>query len=191
MLILASASSRRQQLLNESGYAYTVAISNIEEKINDEQTPADNAVQLATAKAADVYNRYPDAVILAADTIVAIDGGLLGKPMDESDAVRMLTHLSGKKHEVYTGVCIKQGTKTRAWTEKTNVYFHHLSEQCIQAYVETGEPMDKAGAYGIQGKGARLVERFAGDYYNVVGLPIAKVVRVLRDFQIYPGGERS
>lgn len=186
MLTLASASSRRQQLLNESGYEYRVAVSNIEEQIDMEQTPAENAVRLATAKAEDVHERYPEDVILAADTIVAMDNIMLGKPTDAEEAERMLTHLSGKQHEVYTGICIKKGTETRTYSDKTSIYFYHLDTKYIKAYVETGEPLDKAGAYGIQGKGALLVERFTGDYFNVVGLPISKVARVLEGFNIYP-----
>ncbi|AXF55788.1 Maf family protein [Salicibibacter kimchii] len=190
MLILASASLRRQQLLNESGYAYRTAVSDKDEHIQDKQTPAENAVRLASAKAEDVHQRFPDDVILAADTIVAIDGILLGKPADAEDAVRMLTYLSGKRHEVCTGVCIKKGTKVHTDSEKTSIDFYNLDRKDIEAYVETGEPMDKAGAYGIQGKGARLVERFTGDYFNVVGLPVAKVARMLEYFHIYPDGKR-
>ncbi|SDI58352.1 Maf family protein [Natribacillus halophilus] len=185
-LILASVSARRQQLLSQLGYAYRIDVSHREEPFIGGLSPEDNTRLLATGKAEEVERRNPRAVVLGADTIVALDNAPLGKPADESEAIHMLTQLSGRTHDVYTSVFITNGINIRTCTEKSTVHFHALEKECIQAYVETGEPMDKAGAYGIQGKGALFVETITGDYYNIVGLPVFKVTQMLAYFHIYP-----
>ncbi|MBB6448346.1 septum formation protein [Geomicrobium halophilum] len=185
-LILASASPRRQHLLQKMGYNYSVDISHTNESLQKDVTPRENVIQLAERKAEEVQKRHPHEVILAADTIVSQNKMPLGKPLDKTDALRILTQLSGDSHQVYTGVCIKYVDQLRTFSNKTNVHFHPLSSETIQAYVETSEPLDKAGAYGIQDKGGLFVSRIEGDYFNIVGLPMAMVARALEEFEIYP-----
>ena len=151
-----------------------------EEVLPEKISPENAVLTLSEQKADEVYREYRGEVIIAADTIVAIDGKILGKPADEKDAFAMLKTLSGRVHEVFTGVCVifANGRKERFF-EETKVEFYELSDAEIADYIKTGEPMDKAGAYGIQGKGALLVKRIDGDYYNVMGLPVARLLRVL------------
>ena len=151
-----------------------------EEILPEKISPEDAVLSLSEQKADEVYRENRGEVIIAADTIVAIDGKILGKPADEKDAFAMLKTLSGRVHEVFTGVCVvfANGRKERFF-EETKVEFYELSDGEIADYIKTGEPMDKAGAYGIQGKGALLVKRIDGDYYNVMGLPVARLLRVL------------
>lgn len=151
-----------------------------EEILPEKISPEDAVLSLSEQKANEVYRENRGEVVVAADTIVAIDGKILGKPADEKDAFAMLKTLSGRVHEVFTGVCVvfANGRKERFF-EETKVEFYELSDGEIADYIKTGEPMDKAGAYGIQGKGALLVKRIDGDYYNVMGLPVARLLRVL------------
>ena len=177
--ILASASPRRKELLTLAGIEYEVVVSQCEEILPDGITPDKAVEELARQKAEDVFNRNPDCMIIAADTVVALGNTILGKPKDEDDAFAMLSSLSGRRHTVFTGVCIKSEDKTDIFHVATEVEFYDLSEKEIKDYIATKEPMDKAGAYGIQGKGFVLVKGIHGDYFNVVGLPLAETVRHL------------
>lgn len=181
-MILASQSPRRIELMREAGFDVRVIPADIDETPLPNETPFDLVERLARAKAQTVATQHgnTDETVLAADTIVTLDGALLGKPVDEADAKRMLRRLSGRTHQVATGVCIVHEAKTRSFVDVTDVTFFELTDTQIDTYVASGEPRDKAGAYGIQGVGGRmLVERIDGDFYNVVGLPIAKVARAL------------
>ncbi len=181
-LILASASPRRKELLELVQIPFEIHVSEVEEKIEETASPAEVVMSLAAQKAADVAQHYPHAVVLGADTIVTYGARMLGKPNSKEEAAETLRVLSGNTHEVYTGVALVSGDETFTFYERTEVTFWKLSEEEIQAYVETGEPLDKAGSYGIQGKGAALVKKINGDYYSVVGLPVARIVRELRSF---------
>ena len=184
MLYLASASPRRRELLDLAGIPYTTAPANADERFAD-GTPPEEAVRLlARRKAEACFAQHPGAVVLGADTVVALGGASLGKPKTPAHAADMLRLLSGKTHEVFTGFCVLADGRCEVGAERTEVTFYPLAEEEIQAYVATGEPMDKAGAYGIQGKGALLVQGICGDYYNVVGLPVARVARILRTFAV-------
>lgn len=181
-MILASQSPRRIELMREAGFDTRDIPANIDETALPDEGPFDLVERLARAKAAAVAKEHAKEgePVVAADTIVALDGELLGKPTDEADARRMLHALSGKTHQVATGVCIVLDGSAESFVDITDVTFYELTHDEIDAYVATGEPMDKAGAYGIQGQhGRMLVEKIDGDFYNVVGLPIAKVVRAL------------
>ena len=179
-LILASKSPRRKELLTLAGVRFTVETADVEETYPDGLRPAEIVKHLSRIKAEAVFGKHPEETVLGADTIVALDGEILGKPKDAEDAVRMLRELSGKTHDVFTGVTILCGKAKKTFAERTAVTFYDLTEEEILSYVSTGEPLDKAGAYGIQGKGVTLVKRISGDYSNVVGLPVSRVVRVLR-----------
>lgn len=179
-IILASASPRRKELLALAEIEYEVVVSQCEEILPDEITPDEAVKELARQKAEDVFNRNPDCMIIAADTVVALGNTILGKPKDEEDAFNMLSSLSGRIHTVYTGVCIKAKDKTDIFHVATDVEFYPLTETEIRAYIATKEPMDKAGAYGIQGKGSLLVKGIHGDYFNVVGLPLAETVKKIK-----------
>jgi septum formation protein len=181
-VVLASASPRRRELLQKAGVAFTVKVSDADEHIDPDTPPHEAVMALARQKARAVAKTCPDDLVIGADTVVVYDGAILGKPSDEADAARMLRMLSGKTHTVYTGVCFVSADKTESFYEQTQVTFYPLTEQEIEAYVATGEPMDKAGAYGIQGRGCTLVQRICGDYFNVVGLPVAAVCRRLREY---------
>ena len=181
-IILASASPRRRELLFLAGISFEVHAPHVDEHIDPAWTAAQAARALARQKAAVVAQDFPGDCVIAADTVVEIDGVLLGKPLDAADAARMLRLLSGREHRVVTGVCLRRGQAERAFTQETLVRFYLLGEEDIEAYVRTGESMDKAGAYGIQGKGALLAEGITGDCCNVVGLPLAALVREMRDF---------
>ncbi len=168
--------------MREAGFDTRVIPANIDETALPDEGPFNLVERLARAKAAAVAKEHAKEgePVVAADTIVALDGELLGKPTDEADARRMLHALSGKTHQVATGVCIVLDGSAESFVDITDVTFYELTHDEIDAYVATGEPMDKAGAYGIQGQhGRMLVEKIDGDFYNVVGLPIAKVVRAL------------
>ena len=179
MIILASGSPRRQELLKTAGVDYEVCAAVGEEILDPALHPADAAVEVARQKAREVAGKHPGDIIVAADTIVVLDNLILGKPKDKADAAAMLKLLSGREHIVYTGVCIIKNGEENCFTEATKVDFYPLEQDEIDAYVESGEPMDKAGAYGIQGLGCVLVKSIEGDYFNVMGLPVAKVVRAL------------
>ena len=183
--ILASASPRRKELLEKAGYTFAVLVSDADETLPDGISP-EEAVRLnAARKAQAVAETNPGAVVLGCDTVVAIDGEILGKPGDEAEAKRMLRRLSGNTHTVYSGVCITDGKKETVFAVATDVTFYALSERTIDAYAATKEPMDKAGAYGIQGLGCVLVKEISGDYSNVVGLPLSESARALAAFGVH------
>ena len=192
MLVLASASPRRQELLRNAGIAFTVYPANIPEVPSPGENPRECAERLAREKALAVSLQRPADVVLGADTIVVVDGEILGKPGDTVDAMRMLRLLSGRTHQVITGVCLA-GPSLRTGNQKLETGFNKtssettlvtmtkLTEEDIRSYVATGEPMDKAGAYAIQGMASRWIPHIHGDYFNVVGLPVALVFRMLRE----------
>jgi septum formation protein len=182
MLVLASASPRRQELLRNAGIPYTVQPADIDETPLAREAPRDCAERLAREKALAVFRSRPHAYVLGADTIVVIDDMILGKPRDVDDAGRMLRLLSGRTHSVITGVCVVSTVASeRTVSETTRVTMCDVSDDEIRDYVATGEPMDKAGAYAIQGLASRWISRIEGDYNNVVGLPVALVYRMLRE----------
>lgn len=182
MLVLASQSPRRQQLLEQIGVTFVVDASRAEnEAAVAHLPPPEQARTLALAKARDVAARHPGQVVLGADTIVVVEGRVLHKPAGAADAIRMLTALAGRDHQVITGVAVLAPGRELVAHEVTTVWFRPLSRQQIERYVQTGEPLDKAGAYAIQGRAAALVERIEGCYYNVVGLPLARTVRMLEE----------
>ena len=178
-IILASSSPRRKELLTTAGVEFEIHVKDVDETIPEGIMPEEAAKMTAARKAAAVAEDYADCVVIGADTIVVANGKILGKPKDETDAKQMLSMLSGIEHEVITGVCIIENGKAETFAQISRVKFYDLTEEEISAYVATKEPMDKAGAYGIQGLGCRLVERIEGDYFNIVGLPVAEVCRRL------------
>ncbi len=175
--ILASASPRRRELLSIITDDFTVDLPQVEEICPEGMPPRDRPEYLACLKADDVAKRHTDDVIISADTAVFIDECMLGKPKDSDDAARMLRSLSGRTHSVVTGCCIMKGAERVSFSVTTEVEFYRLTDQEIEDYIATGEPLDKAGSYGIQGKGALLVRSIQGDYFNVVGLPVAELSR--------------
>lgn len=177
MIILASASPRRRELLETAGAEFEICVADVDESIPDGTAPADAAKMTAEKKALAVAESHKNDIVIGADTIVVAGEKILGKPKDKADACAMLTMLSGNVHQVITGVCIACGDKKITFEQVSSVKFYELTAAEIEAYVETGEPMDKAGAYGIQGRGCVLVEKIEGDYFNIVGLPVAKVMR--------------
>ncbi|HEY2013771.1 MAG TPA: Maf family protein [Bryobacteraceae bacterium] len=178
MLLLASGSPRRSEILRQAGIPFTVRVTPVDETPLDGEKPEDYVQRLAEAKALAV-EPLPDETVLAADTTVVIDGEMLAKPSDSDDAARMLAKLSGRRHQVVTGICIKRGAETiRDWAA-TSVWFAPMTEDEIAEYVASGEPMDKAGAYAIQGLASKFVEKIDGCYFNVMGLPISLVYRHL------------
>jgi septum formation protein len=179
-VVLASGSPRRRQLLELIGIPHVVSPSNIDESMRPRETPSRHARRLAREKASTIAKQNQDAIIVAADTIVVVKGKVLGKPADVADARRMLSMLSGREHTVITAVAVARGPVLRSAVEEVSVTFRRLSRDDIDAYIATGEPMDKAGAYGIQGFGATIVERVEGDYFAVMGLPLARLVSLLR-----------
>jgi septum formation protein len=181
MLVLASASPRRQELLRNAGISFVVQAADIDETPLDDEKAEQCARRLAREKALAVARLRPQDRVLGADTIVVVDGAILGKPRDAADAARMLRLLSGRTHEVITGVCLVESGEARIASEITVVTMNELSDEEIQAYVASREPMDKAGAYAIQGMASRWIPRIEGDYSNVVGLPVALVYRMLRE----------
>jgi septum formation protein len=212
MLVLASASPRRRELLTQAGFSFQVHPAHICENLHPNEDPAAYVTRLAREKAQAVFCElarcqattsvvpqksptdagasspaeiaFEDLVVLGADTTVTLDGHILGKPENSADAARMLRLLSGRTHRVITGIALVTATSTQATADVTTVQFLALSEQEIAAYVATGEPMDKAGAYAIQGRAARWIPRIEGDYANVVGLPLALVSTLLKSCQL-------
>ena len=178
-VILASQSPRRRELLSLVGIAHDVRPADIDESYLTGEPPRDHAERLARGKAEVIAAREPDAVVIGSDTIVVVDGDVLGKPTDENDAVRMLARLAGRSHTVVTAVAVAWRGETRSAVEEVEVTFHPLSRGEIDAYIATREPMDKAGAYGIQGYGATIVARVDGDYFAVMGLPLQRLIRLL------------
>lgn len=178
-VILASGSPRRRQLLEEMGLQFTVAPTDADETVPEGAAPEQAAEELARRKAMEASGRWPDALVIAADTVVAVDGHILGKPADSSDAVRMLRMLQGRQHDVVTGICVAwQGALHSAW-ECTLVRFDPVTDSEVEAYVATGDPMDKAGAYGIQGMAGVYIGGITGCYFNVMGLPKAALRKLL------------
>ena len=185
-IVLASQSPRRQELLRRMGIEhFSVVVPNADESY-PAGLSAQETVALIARKKADAAARLasPDDIVITADTMVFLDDERLGKPHDEADALRMLTELSGRAHTVCTGVTVRRGDNLECFTVSTEVYFRSASRQELLGYIATGEPMDKAGAYGIQGLGALFIERINGDYYNVMGLPIEALGRVLQRFGV-------
>ncbi len=186
-LILASASPRRRELLSRFGVPFRVVPARGKELAPEGLTPGELVKCLAEHKAAEVAgNEDADSVIVAADTVVEIDGEILGKPSGPADAGTMLRRLSGRTHRVWTGVCVRRGDRILSAAEETAVRFRELDDDEIRAYVATGEPLDKAGAYGIQGYGAMLVEGIRGDYFTVMGLPVCRLAEALKRFGLDP-----
>ena len=180
-VVLASSSPRRRELLNLIGIAHEVRPANLDESMRPREAPRRHAERLARDKASAVAMRDPDLITIGADTIVVINRKVLGKPVDMEDAARMLAMLSGREHTVITAVAVSRGRKLRSAIEEVKVKFRRLREEEIEAYIATGEPMDKAGAYGIQGYGATIVERVEGDYFAVMGLPLVRLIGLMRD----------
>ena len=179
-LILASASPRRQELLGLFHVPFQIRVADIDETMDPAKPPFDEVARVSKMKAAAVSGGSDD-VVVAADTIVVCEGRVLGKPHSEAEAVQMLQMLSGREHQVMTGVTVLRGSESRTFTEVTDIHFRCLTEKEICAYVATGEPMDKAGSYGIQGGAALFCSHMVGDYYNVMGLPMCRLGQVLRE----------
>jgi septum formation protein len=186
-LILASASARRRELLTAAGVPFVVDPVEADERRLPDEPPVEYATRVALAKARAGLVRHPSDVVLGADTIVLVDDLVLGKPADEADAVAMLGRLSGRGHDVITGVALAWHGHERSFAERTRVWFAPLSPDDIRSYVSTGEPRDKAGAYAIQGGAARFVTRVDGSYSNVVGLPVAAVLQYLTEAGVETG----
>ncbi len=178
-VILASQSPRRRELLTLVGIKHLVSPADIDESVMPDELPVPHCERLARAKAHVLAERHPDAVVIAADTIVVLDGDILGKPRDVADARAMIARLSGRTHTVFTAMAVARGGRTESAVEEVAVTFRVLSAEEIAEYVATGEPMDKAGAYGIQGYGATIVERIDGDYFSVMGLGLRRLVALL------------
>ena len=185
-IVLASGSPRRQELLRRIGLTdFSVVVPDADESCPAGLSPRETVERIARAKAeAARALTAPDDIVVTADTMVFLGGERLCKPRDEADALRMLSALAGARHTVCTGVTVRQGDKLICFTEATDVYFRPATERELRAYIACGEPMDKAGAYGVQGRGALLVERIDGDFFNVMGLPVAPLARALREFGI-------
>ena len=183
MLVLASQSPRRSEILRQAGIPFTVRAAAVDETPLAGEKPEEYVVRLAELKALAVP-AAPDETVLGADTTVVIDGEMLGKPADAAGARRMLERLSGRQHEVITGVCLKRGVEVVRDCAATKVWFAPMSAREIEEYVASGEPMDKAGAYAIQGLASKFIEKIDGCYFNVVGLPVALVFGHLRPSQI-------
>lgn len=185
-IILASASPRRRELLTQIGLQFEIIPSQKEEKMQG-NSPAQIVMGLAMDKAEDIFTQLggagkPDVLVIGADTIVALDNMILGKPKDEADALKTLQFLQGKTHQVYTGVCMMMADKTQVFYEKTDVTMYPADEEQLREYIRTGEPMDKAGSYAIQGRGSVFIREIHGDYNNVVGFPVAQIwQRLMRD----------
>ncbi len=183
-LILASQSPRRRELLGLFGIPFTVRVADIDETMDQTLSPAE-AVAAISRKKALAVPRQADDVLIAADTIVVVENQILGKPHSAKEAAQMLRLLSGRDHQVMTGVTVLCGDREAVFTEITDLHFRELTQKEIDRYVASGEPMDKAGAYGIQGGAALFCEKMAGDYYNVMGLPVCRLGQVLKE--IAPG----
>lgn len=180
-LILASQSPRRRELLSLLKIPFAVCVSQADETM-EPGAPPEQQVALVSRRKAEATPRQEDQVVIAADTIVVCDDSVMGKPHCREEACQMLERLSGRTHQVMTGLTVLWGNQCHTCTEITDVTFRSLSRQEIDRYVDSGEPMDKAGAYGIQGGAALFAEKLSGDYYNVVGLPVCRLVQVLRSF---------
>lgn len=186
MLILASRSPRRAELLAAAGFTFEVLAVDVDETPRVGESPRDYVERLAVEKAQAVAARRPGEVVLGADTTVVVDGRILEKPRDAADAAAMLRALSGRAHEVLTGVAVVAPGRTRTGVESTLVWFDPLSDEEIARYVASGEPLDKAGAYGIQGLASRFIPRIEGSYTNVVGLPVQLAAGLMADLKVRP-----
>ena len=182
-LILASASPRRKELLGLFHIPFTVRVADIDETMEEGKPPFEEVARVSRLKALAV-ERGPEDLVIAADTIVVCQGRVLGKPRSQAEAVSMLQLLSGRDHQVMTGCTLVRGDRTETFTEVTDLHFRTLSRKEIDNYVATGEPMDKAGSYGIQGGAALFAEKMVGDYYNVMGLPVCRLGTVLRSMHV-------
>jgi len=184
MLILASKSPRRKELLSLITNDFIVDVSDIKEEINNNNKIEEVVMSLAKQKAKEVAKKYSDTdIIIGSDTVVYIQGQILGKPHDKKEAKEMLQLLSGKSHKVLTGVCIIKGKTEKTFFEEAEVFFDTLSDKEIEEYIDTNEPMDKAGSYGIQGKGSKFVKKINGGYFTIVGLPVHKLYKELKNVQ--------
>lgn len=183
-LVLASASPRRAELLHAAGYDFLIDPADADEVVHPGECPTDYALRVAEEKSRIVAARHPGACVLGADTIVVVDSAILGKPRDAAEAGSMLRRLSGRRHEVFTGVHIACCSGTRSFVVRTLVDVQPLTDADIRQYVESGEPMGKAGAYAIQGRAARYIPRIEGSYSNVVGLPVAEVASAIRELAV-------
>jgi septum formation protein len=181
MLVLASQSPRRRAILSSAGIEFTTRPAEVPEELLEGEDPREHVRRLARAKA-EAVAVAPGEIILAADTVVVVGGQILGKPADQEQARWMLGRLSGREHEVVTGICLRSSRRLVVDTETTRVRFVSLSEEEIARYVQSGEPMDKAGAYGAQGLASKFIDRIEGCYFNVVGLPVALVYRHLKQW---------
>ena len=189
-LILASQSPRRRELLGLTGLDFTVRVADIDETMDSGKAPFDEVSRVSRLKALAVERNEGD-VVIAADTIVVCEGQVLGKPRDEADAFRILNLLSGRYHEVMTGMTVLRDDQIITHTEVTKIHFRDLLPGEIRAYIATGEPMDKAGAYGIQGGAALFADQMEGDYYNVMGLPVCRLAMILRSLGLPVWGVRA
>ncbi|MBQ9433661.1 MAG: septum formation inhibitor Maf [Synergistaceae bacterium] len=183
-IILASGSPRRRALLHDLGLTFEVYKPDVDESHSPDENPESLCARLSRLKAESGAQKFPDAVVIAADTIVVIDGHILGKPASREDALRMLKALRGREHEVLTGLSVCMNRRVLTHVEHTTVKFRPLTDAEISAYVSTGECDDKAGAYAVQGKGSLLIEGLQGDYFNVVGLPVCRLGIILHEFGI-------
>ena len=186
MLILASKSPRRKELLKQIGIPFVVVVSDAEEVSGNSWTPAALVVENAKRKARAVAEKYPDSPVLGADTVVSSEGKIFGKPKDKDEARKMLTALSGKMHEVTTGLALINRNEIRTTSVTTKVFFDTMTKADIDAYIATEESMDKAGAYAIQGKAARFIEKIEGSYSNVVGLPLNALIQLGKGLNLFP-----
>ncbi|MBQ8358657.1 MAG: septum formation inhibitor Maf [Oscillospiraceae bacterium] len=179
-VILASQSPRRKELMGLFRIPFNIRVADVDETMDNTKPAQEEVARVSRLKAEAVPHSEED-VVIAADTIVVCQGKILGKPRDEADAHRMLTLLSGRDHQVMTGMTVLRGNRQVVCTEITDIHFRTLSEKEICSYIATGEPMDKAGAYGIQGGAALFAEKMVGDYYNVMGLPVCRLGQILRE----------
>ncbi len=186
MLVLASGSPRRREILSMLGYRYQTAPAHADEKLEDGIAPDEAVAELSKRKAAVGLYAHPDDVVLGSDTLVFCEGVILGKPGNREEAFQMLRFLSGRTHQVYTGVTVLDRDRSKTWVSVSNVTFLSLTEEEIEAYLDTGESMDKAGAYAVQGKGSALIESIFGDFFAVMGLPASSTARALKEFGIKP-----
>ena len=186
-VILASASPRRRELLGLIFSEFRVIPSDFDESnVPGDLAPAEHVVYSASVKARELAGKYPESLVIGADTVVVVDDAILGKPTDAEDAARMLRMLGGRVHQVYTGIAVARNGVELSAFECTNVRFRPLTDELICRYIATGEPMDKAGAYAIQGRGSVLIESIEGCYFNVVGLPIHRLSVILQEFGFAP-----
>ena len=181
-LILASQSPRRAELIGRLGLEFATIPAHIDESYRDGESPDQHAERLAREKAAHVARSHPGALVIGSDTIVVLGREILGKPRDHQHAVQMLERLAGREHEVHTGIAVAQGERVESGMERVRVRFRQLDRRACETYAATGEPLDKAGAYGIQGFGSAIVEGITGDYFAVMGLPVVRMLGLIERF---------